>query len=221
MRRALEFEVEACDALLGLLRVHAAAEVHRWPAHLSGSLAQAVDHEMERLEPIIRTLGLSYECLEAHTVAIVDRRAQSRFSDVDGAFHLAACPVSVDVDLEPLRMALERGDEAARHEAVEVANAIRTLVASLARSELLVCHRLVLAGVEQPPDRVLRFVDAYLASAWANGPLPDPALPSMLPVAIGYEPHPLLADAFTLGATAAESTEVFRLELDPDGLEDL
>ena len=220
MRRALEIEIEACDALLGLLRVHAAAEVHRWPSHLSGALALAVDVEIERLEPIVRTLGLSYECLEAHAVATIDRTPQSRFADVDGAFHLVACPVTVRIDLDPLRMALERGDPPTRAEAARVAEALRTVVASLARSELLVYHRLVLAGVEQPAERVLRFVDAYLAGAWSGGAAPEPALPSLLPVAIGYDPHPSLADLPQLGHLAAESTEVFRLDLDPSPSED-
>lgn len=220
MRRALVIEIEACDALLGLLRVHAAAEVHRWPSHLSGGLALAVDEEMERLEPIVRELGTAYQCLEDHAVALIDRTPQSRFSDVDGAFHLVACPISIDIDLDPLRIALERGDQPTRDGAVEIATALRTVVASLARSELLVYHKLVLAGAEQPSDRILRFVDAYLATAWAGVSAPEPALPSMLPVAIGYEPHPSLAEAPAPGRLAAESTEVFRLDIDPSALED-
>jgi hypothetical protein len=220
MRRALEIEIEACDALLGLLRVHAAAEVHRWPSHLSGGLALAVDDEMERLEPIVRELGVSYQCLEDHAVATIDRTPQSRFSDVDGAFHLVACPITIDIDLDPLRIALDRGDRPTRDGAIEVANALRTVVASLARSELLVYHKLLLAGAEQSADRVLRFVDAFLAEAWTAAPAPEPALPSMLPVAIGYEPHPSLAEIPAAGLRAAESTEVFRLDLDPSSLED-
>ena len=220
MRRALEMEIEACDALLGLLRVHAAAEVHRWPSHLSGALALAIDDEIERLQPIVRELGMSYECLEEHAVATVDRRPQSRFSDVDGAFHLVACPISIDIDLDPLRIALERGDRPTRDGAIEVANALRTVVASLARSELLVYHKLILAGAEQPADRVLRFIDAYLANAWPQASGPDPALPSMLPVALGYDSHPLLSEAPSAGHLTAESTEVFRLDLDPSALED-
>ena len=220
MKRALEIDIEACDALLGLLRIHAAAEVHRWPSHLSGGLALAVDEEMERLEPVVRDLGMGYECLENHAVATINRTPQSRFSDVDGAFHLVACPVSIDVDLDPLRMALERGDQATRDEATKVAGALRTVVASLARSELLVCHKLCLAGAEQPAERVLRFVDTYLASAWVNSTAPEPALPSMLPVAVGYDPHPSLAAPAVPGHFAAESTEVFRLDLDLNALED-
>jgi hypothetical protein len=220
MRRALEIDIEACDALLGLLRIHAAAEVQRWPSHLSGGLALAVDEEMERLEPVVRDLGMGYECLENHAVATINRTPQSRFSDVDGAFHLVACPVSINVDLDPLRMALERGDQATRDEATKVAGALRTVVASLARSELLVCHKLCLAGAEQPAERVLRFVDSYLASAWVNTSAPEPALPSMLPVAVAYDPHPSLAAPAVPGRFAAESTEVFRLDLDPNALED-
>lgn len=220
MRRALEMEIEACDALLGLLRIHAAAEVHRWPAHLSGGLALAVDEEMERLEPIVRTLGMSYECLEAHAVAVIDRTTQSRFADVDGAFHLVACPVKVDVDLDPLRVALDRGDKVTREGATQVADALRTIVASLARSELLVYQKLALAGAEQPPDRILRFVDAYLANAWMQSPAPEPSLPSMLPVAVGYERRPSLAVPAAPGHAVAESTQVFRLDLDPSAMED-
>lgn len=220
MGRALEIEIEACDALLGLLRIHAAAEVHRWPSHLSGGLALAVDEEMERIEPIVRTLGMSYECLEDHAVATVDRRPQSRFSDVDGAFHLVACPVSIAVDLDPLRVALDRGDRPTRDGAIAVAGALRTVIASLARSELLVYHRLFLAGAEQPADRVLRFLDAYLASAWVDGVAPEPSLPSMLPVAVAYDPHVPLAAPLAPGHPTAESTEVFRLDLDSNPPED-
>jgi hypothetical protein len=221
MQRALVIEVEACDALLGLLRIHAAAEVHRWPSHLSGNLSLAVDEEMERLEPLVRDLGMGYECLEDHAVAIINRTPQSRFADVDGAFHLVACPVAIDIDLDPLRMALERGDEATRADAMEVAKAVRTVVASLTASELLVYQKLTLAGVEQPADRALRFIDAFLAPAWAGGAAPEPSLPSMLPVAIAYEAHPSLAAPAVPGGLTAESTEVFRLDLDPNALEDL
>lgn len=220
MRRALEIEIEACDALLGLLRIHAAAEVHRWPSHLSGGLSLAVDDEMERLEPIVRDLGIAYQCLEDHGVATIDRTPQSRFSDVDGAFHLVACPIVIDIDLDPLRIALDRGDQPTREGAIEVANALRTVLASLARSELLVYHKLLLAGAEQPADRALRFADAYLAAAWAGEPAPEPALPSMLPVAIGYDPHPALSEVSPGAGRTAESTEVFRLDLDPNSLED-
>ena len=220
MRRALEMEIEACDALLGLLRMHAAAAVHRWPSHLSGAIAIAIDDEIERLDPIVRELGMSYECLEEHAVATIDRRPQSRFSDVAAAFQLVACPISIDIDLDPLRMALERGDRPTRDGAIEVANALRMVVASLARSELLVYHKLILGDVEQPADRVLRFIDAYLANAWPQSSGPDPALPSMLRGEIGYDSHPLLSEAPAASHLTAESTEVFRLDFDPNALED-
>ncbi len=220
MRRALEMEIEACDALLGLLRVHAAAEAHRWPSHLSGTIAIAIDDEIERLDPIVSELGMSYECLEAHAVARIDRRPRSRFSDVAAAFRLVACPISIDIDLDPLRVALERGDRPTRDGAIDVANALRRVVASLARSELLVYHKLILAGVEQPADRVLRFIDTHLADAWPRSSGPDPALPSMPGGAIGYESHPLLSEAPAGTHISAESTEVFRLDFDPNALED-
>jgi hypothetical protein len=220
MKRALHMEIEPCDALLGLLRVHAAAEVNRWPAHLSGALSVAVEHEMQRLDPIVRNLGVSYECLEARAVATLDRRPLSRFSDVDGAFHLVACPIVILIDLDPLRMALDRGDAPTRDGAVQVADALRTVVASIARSELLVCHKLFLAGVEQPADRVLRFIDAFLANAWPTAG-PEPSLPSMLPVAIAYEAHPPLEVPRSGAHLTADSTEVFRLDLDPGAIEDV
>lgn len=212
MRRSLELDLEACDALLGLLRLHAASEVHRWPAHLSGNLALAVDSEMSRIDETVRLLGVGYERLEARGVATLDRTPMSRFSDVDGAFHLVACPITIDLDLDPLRVALDRGDPETREVAVAVAHALRTVLSAVAESELLVCRRLLLAGAEQPPDRVLRFVDAYLAPAWPGGHKPEASLPSMLPVALGYEPHPSLADVSTSAHANAESTAVFRLE---------
>lgn len=214
MRRSLELDLEACDALLGLLRLHAASEVHRWPAHLSGRLVNAVEDEVARIEPTVRDLGMAYEHLEAHGVATLDRTPQSRFSDVDEAFHLVACPVAIDLDLDALRVALDRGDQGTHDEAVQLSHAVRTVIASVADSELLVCRRLLLAGAEQPPDRVLRFVDAYLAAAWPVGPKPQASLPSMLPVALGYELHPSLTDVSPGTQSAGDSTAVFRLEGD-------
>ncbi len=218
MRRSLELDLEACDALLGLLRLHAASEVHRWPAHLSGVLVSAVADEMDRIEETVRTLGMAYEHLESHGVATLDRTPQSRFSDVDEAFHLVACPVALALDLDALRVALDRGDADTRDEAVRLSHALRTVIASVAESELLVCRRLLLAGAEQPPDRVLRFVDAYLASAWPVGAKPQASLPSMLPVALGYEVHPSLTDVSTSAHSGGDSTAVFRLDAE---LEDL
>ncbi len=218
MRRSLQLELESCDALHGLLRINAAAEVQRWPAHLSGGLAMAIEHEMARLESTVRTLGECYECLEAHGVATIDRAPLSRFSDVDGAFHLVACPISVDVDLEPARVALDRGDVETRAAAATLAVALRTLIASIARSELLVCRRLVLGGAEQPPDRVLRFVDAYLAPAWANSEAPDPALPSMLPVAVAYDPTAVRAAVDIELVEEVLNPELFHLETSPGHL---
>ena len=212
MRRSLELDLEACDALLGLLRLHAASEVHRWPAHLSGVLMSAVADEMDRVEATVRTLGMAYEHLESRGVATLDRTPQSRFSDVDKAFHLVACPVALDLDLDALRVALERGDAETREEAVRLSHALRTVIASVAESELLVCRRLLLAGAEQPTDRVLRFVDAYLASAWPVGSKPQASLPSMLPVALGYEVHPSLTDVSTSAHASGDSTAVFRLD---------
>ena len=177
MTRPLAMIVEPSDALMGLLRMKAAAEAGRWPLDLSMRLRGTVEAEVQRLSELVEGVGVCIQHAEAHGVARVDRRPQSRFSDVDGALHLMACAFEVNVDLDNIKLALERGDGPTREGAQHLAASIRRLLLALVRSDLLNCPRLLLSGVEQPPDRALRFYDAYLARAWEGGALPELPLP--------------------------------------------
>ncbi|MEZ4406942.1 MAG: hypothetical protein R3A52_10750 [Polyangiales bacterium] len=177
MSRPLAMIIEPSDALLGLLRMKAAAEAGRWPLDLSMRLRGTVEAEVQRIGELVEAVGVCIQHLEAHGVARVDRRPQSRFSDVDGALHLMACAFEVNVDLDNLKLALERGDGPTREGAQHLAASARKLLWALVRSDLLNCPRLLLSGVEQPPDRALRFFDAYLSRAWNGAGLPELPLP--------------------------------------------
>lgn len=176
MARELTLSLEPADAVVGLLRLRAAQEAARWPTELSSRIRAAVDREFAQLEPFVRVVGVCYEKLEERGVARVDRSPPSRFDDVNNAMHLASCPTSVSLDLEHLRLALERGDAPARESAGILATSLRMLLWYLVRTDLLVCPRLTLQGADQPPERALRFVDAFLSAAWRPGAPPDPPL---------------------------------------------
>ena len=114
MSRHLAVSLEPSDAFLALLRLKAASEVGRWPAQLSGRFRASLEREFASLESAVRTLGVCYADLEERGIATVDRTAHSRFGDIDSAIHLGACPIGVSVDLDHLKVALERGDRGTR-----------------------------------------------------------------------------------------------------------
>jgi hypothetical protein len=177
MARPLAFALEPSDVLLALLRIRAAAEAGRWPIGVSARFAAATSREFASLEPCVRAIGVCYSELEARRVAVVDRTPQSRFSDIDGALHLAACSVDVALELEHVRVAVDRGDRAVRENGRLLASALRQLLWYAVQSDLLVCARMILGGAEVSPDRVLEYVDSYLASAWHPGAAPVPPAP--------------------------------------------
>ncbi len=177
MPRVLAFAIEPADAFVGVLRMKAVAEAGRWPPELSRAFRGSIDAEFRRMEDIVRTVGLCYADLEESGVAEVNRSPQSRFDDIDGALHLCACAVSVALDLDHLRMAADHGDRVARDSAVGLASSLRSVLWYLVRTELFVCTRMALGGRDLPPERVLEFVDAYLAAAWREVPISDPPAP--------------------------------------------
>lgn len=191
MSRPLTIFLEPSDALLGLLRMKAAAESGRWPLDLSTRLRSCIDTEVQRLSQAIEAMGLCIQYLEAHGIAQTDRRPQSRFSDVDGALHLIACAVEISVDLDNLKLAIERGDDHTRENTKHLTASLRGLLWALVRSDLVNCPRLLLSGVDQPPDRALRFFDAYLSTAWAGDAPPEIALPPRDRGLSSVHPRPL------------------------------
>lgn len=211
--------LEPSDAFLALLRLKAASEVGRWPAQLSGRFRASLDREFASLESAVRTLGVCYADLEERGIATVDRAAHSRFGDIDSAIHLGACPIGVSVDLDHLKVALERGDRGTRASMASLASSLRMALWYAVRTDLLVCTQLQRSGEDLTPDAALRFVDAYLAAAWAGGEAPQPPLPSPeIGVAGGlHTPSPPASDSLP---PHQESTAVFKLEslgsLDPE-----
>lgn len=223
MSRHLAVSLEPSDAFLALLRLKAASEVGRWPAQLSGRFRASLDREFASLESAVRTLGVCYADLEERGIATVDRTAHSRFGDIDSAIHLGACPIGVSVDLDHLKVALERGDRGTRASMASLASSLRMALWYAVRTDLLVCTHLQRSGEDLTPDAALRFVDAYLSAAWAGGDAPQPPLPLAelgpeLTAAGGlHTPSPPPSDALL---PHQESTAVFKLEslngLDPE-----
>jgi hypothetical protein len=211
MARSLAFALEPSDVFLALLRIRAAAEAGRWPVGISPRFASATSREFAALEPCVRAIGVCYSELEARRVAVVDRTPQSRFSDIDGALHLAACSIDVALELDHVRVAVERGDRAVRENGRLLASALRQLLWYAVQSDLLVCSRMILSGAEVSPDRVLEYIDSYLASAWHPGAPPEPPTPG-LPTA--ESDHAPIATSVTEHTALPfhESTEVFRAE---------
>ncbi|MFO0603683.1 MAG: hypothetical protein U0324_10945 [Polyangiales bacterium] len=193
MARPLAFALEPSDVFLALLRLRAAAEAGRWPVGVSARFAAAAGREFAGLEPCVRAIGVCYSELEARRVAVVDRAPQSRFADVDGALHLAACSIDVALELDHVRVAVDRGDRAVRDNGRLLASALRQLLWYAVHSDLLVCSRMMLGGAETSPDRVLEYVDSYLASAWPPGAAPEPPAPGAVDADDEHEPiaaHP-------------------------------
>jgi hypothetical protein len=219
MSRHLAMSLEPSDAFLALLRLKAASEVGRWPAQLSGRFRASLDREFASLESAVRTLGVCYADLEERGIATVDRAAHSRFGDIDSAIHLGACPIAVSVDLDHLKVALERGDRGTRASMASLASSLRMALWYAVRTDLLVCTQLQRSGEDLTPDAALRFVDAYLSAAWAGGDAPQPPLPSPELGAAGgmHTPSPPASDSLP---PHQESTAVFKLEslgsLDPE-----
>lgn len=223
MSRHFAVSLEPSDAFLALLRMKAASEASRWPPQLSQRFRAAVDREFSNVESVIRTLGVCYADLEDRGIAGVDRAAHSRFGDIDAAIHLGACPIHIDVDLDNIKVALERGDRLTRTHMASLATSLRMVLWYAGRTDLLVCVRLQRSGEDLTPDAALRFVDGYLAAAWPGADPPQPSLPSPEP---GVERPPSGAiltpspPASSERLPHQESTEVFRVEalgqLDPE-----
>jgi len=222
MARPLAFALEASDVFLALLRIRAAAEAGRWPVGISARFAASTSREFAALEPCVRAIGVCYSELEARRVAVVDRAPQSRFSDIDGALHLAACSIDVALELDHVRVAVDRGDRAVRENGRLLASALRQLLWYAVQSDLLVCSRMMLSGAEVSPDRVLEYIDSYLGNAWHPGAPPEPPAPGLpegdgdhAPVASSAPEHTALP--------FRESTAVFRPERPsgPQGFVDL
>lgn len=180
MARSLAFALEPSDVFLALLRLRAAMEAGRWPVSISAHFAAATDREFAALEPAVRAIGVCYSELEARRVAVIDRVPQSRFADVDGALHLAACCIEVALHLDHVRVAIERGDPAVQDNGRLLASTLRQILWYVVHSDLLVCSRMALNGTETSPDRVIEYVDTYLASAWPAGTPPQPPTPSAI-----------------------------------------
>lgn len=177
MARMLSFAIEPSDVLLALLRLRASAEAGRWPRDVSARFRASTEREFQRLEPCVRAIGVCYVELEERSVAELDRSPQSRFADIDGALHLGACSIEIGVDLDHLRMAVDRGDASVRESASSLATALRNVLWYAVHSDLLVCPLALLGGADVGPERALVFVDAYLAGAWSHGRAPDPPMP--------------------------------------------
>lgn len=177
MTRSLELLLEPADAFSAMLRLKAALEAGRCPPELSMPFRAATEAEFAHLEPAVRTLGVCLAQLEECGIAALDRSALSRFADINNALHLVALPAAVTVDIDAVRMALDRGDPSTQAQAATVATAVRALLWYAAHTDLLVCTQVVLASAEVPPDRALRFVDAHWAGAWSPGHPPLPPDP--------------------------------------------
>lgn len=214
--------LEPSDAFLALLRMKAASEAGRWPAQLSGRFRGHVEREFAALESTVRTLGVCYAALEDRGIATVDRAPHSRFGDIDSAIHLGACPIEVSVDMDHLKVALERGDRNTRENMATLASSLRMALWYAVRTDLLVCNHLQRSGEELTPDAALRFVDAYLVAAWSGSEPPQPPLPSdelgeeLAPSGGLHTPAPPGSEALLPNQ---DSTAVFRVEslgeLDP------
>lgn len=215
MARLLTFGLEPSDVLSGLLRLRAAIDAGRWPHDVSPKLRGAIDREFARLEECVRALGLCYAELEERRVADINRAPQSRFTDVDGALHLPACSLEVAMDLDHLRMAVDRGDRPVRESAASLATALRHLLWYIVHSDLLVCPRMLLSGADVNPERVLTFIDVFLGGAWRPGLPPDPPMPAHEPKVGEHGSLPGLEAPGLL--PLSESTAVFR----PQGHGDL
>lgn len=199
MSRPLAFALEPSDVFLALLRLRAAGEAGRWPTSVSPRFATSLAREFGELEAAVRAIGVCYVELEARRVAVIDRAPQSRFADIDGALHLAACAIDVGLELDHVRVAVDRGDRAVRENGRLLASALRQLLWYTVHTDLLVCSRMMVGGSEVSPDRVLEYVDSYLAGAWASGAAPVPPPPG----AIASEIHPARGPAHSTrdGAT--------------------
>ncbi len=182
MARMLSFAIEPSDVLLALLRLRASAEAGRWPRDVSARFKAATEREFLRLEPCFRAIGVCYVELEERSVAELDRSPQSRFADIDGALHLGACSIEIGVDLDHLRMAVDRGDAGVRESAASLATALRNVLWYAVHSDLLVCPLALLGGADVGPERALVFFAAYLAGAWSHSRPPDPPLPRDAPI---------------------------------------
>lgn len=209
MPRALAFALEPSDVLLALLRIRAAMEAGRWPTGISTRFRTATDREFSLIEPCVRTIGVCYSELEDRGVASLDREPQSRFSDIDGALHLAACSIDVALDLDPLRMAVARGDRTVRETASRLAQALRQLLWYAVHSDMLVCSRMVFNDADLAPERALEFVDAYLEGAWRPGAPPEPPSPIRETATDEHEPIAARPSERT-GLPFVEPTAVFR-----------
>lgn len=220
MPRMLSIAIEPSDVLLALLRLRASSEAGRWPRGVSKRFMASTEREFVRIEPCVRAIGVCYAALEERSVAELDRRPQSRFADVDGALHLAACAIEIGVDLDHLRMAVERGDAEVHDSAASLAGALRSVLWYAVHSDLLVCPLALLGGADVGPDRALVFVDAYLAGAWLHARPPDPPLPHELPAVDSQRAPIALDDHAPLPFT--ESTAVFKQShsQDPPSIDD-
>lgn len=221
MSRLLAFTLEPCDALLALLRLRATSEAGRWPAQLSGRLRASLAEEFAAIEATVRTLGACYTDLEERGIAAIARPPHSRFGDVDGAMLLASFPIEVAVDLDHLKVALERGDAATRRSAAGIAGSLRMILWYAVRTDLLLCPRLQRSGEELTPDAALRFLDAYLAAGWQGAEPPQPPLPARAATPLWgtlfSAPPPIVAADALPGQ---ESTAVFRAEALHEGAHD-
>ncbi len=222
MTRMLSFSIEPSDVLLGLLRLRASAEAGRWPRDVSPRFRAAMEREFQRIEPCVRAIGVCYAELEERRVAELDRRPQSRFADVDGALHLAACSIEIGLELDHLRMAVDRGDDGVRESAASLSTALRNVLWYAVHSDLLVCPLALLSGAEVGPERALVFLDAYLAGAWSPGRPPEPPMPGRDAPAGEGARAPIALDDDSQRLTFAESTAVFnpRPEGDLPGLDE-
>ncbi len=209
MARTLHLSLEPSDVLQALLRLRASSEAGRWPRNVSSRFKTAMAREFERLEPVVRAVGLCYAELEERNVAELDRRPQSRFSDVDGALHLAACNLEMRVDLDHLRVALERGDATVRETAAQLATSLRLVLWYTVHTDLFVAAQVLLAGVDVGPERTLRFVDGYLARAWNHNAPPEP--PPLGDTSSGeYAPAAAPSERNGVELPFVESTAVFK-----------
>lgn len=215
MSRLLAFALEPSDAFLALLRMKASSEAGRWPAQLSGRFRAALEREFAALESTVRAMGVCYADLEERGIATIDRAPHSRFGDIDAAMHLGACPIEVAVDLDHLKVALERGDATTRRSTAGLATSLRMVLWYAVRTDLLQCLRLQRSGEELTPDMALRFLDGYLVAAWRGSeppqpPLPSPDLASDSPPGVIYHTPLPMPDGGSL--PAQESTAIFNAD---------
>lgn len=215
MSRLLAFSIEPSDAFLALLRLKASSEAGRWPAQLSGRFRAGLEREFAAVESAVRAMGVCYADLEERGIATIDRAPHSRFGDIDAAMHLGACPIAVAVDLDHLKVALERGDASTRRSTAGLATSLRMVLWYAVRTDLLLCVHLQRSGEDLTPDMALRFVDGYLVAAWKGSEPPEPPLPSpevsaeVMTGAVYHTPLPL-ADGASL--PGQESTAVFNAD---------